>query len=210
MSRKDNMKYDPAINTYITKTEDFARPILEHWRKLLHQNCPDVEEAIKWGIPHFDYKGDHMCVMAAYKGHCSFTFLKGPLMTDPRLKAAKDLKPIKRLLGKITQFSELLPDQEFIAMIKEAVQLNEKGLKVQREKPTDEKPKVLETPGYFQQELEGNPKAKEVFESKSNSFRKEYIIWISEAKTEATRQKRIAEALEWISESKGRFWKHQK
>jgi len=206
----NNTKYDPAIDTYIAKAEEFARPILEHWRTLVHQNCPDVEEAIKWGIPHFDYKGDHMCVMAAHKAHCSFTFLKGQLMTDPRLKAAKDLKPVKRLLGKITQFSELLPDQEFIAMIKEAVQLNEKGVKVQREKSTEEKPKVLETPDYFQDELEGNPKAKEVFESKSNSFRKEYIIWISDAKTDATRQKRIAEALEWISEGKGRFWKHQK
>jgi len=204
------MSYDPAIDTYITKAEDFARPILEYWRKLVHDNCPDVEEAIKWGIPHFDYKGDHMCVMAAHKAHCSFTFIKGELMSDPRLKAAKDIKPIKRLLGKITHFSELLPDQEFIAMIKEAVQLNEKGLKIQREKPVAEKPKILETPGYLQDALEGNPKAKAVFESKSNSFRKEYIIWIGDAKTDQTRQKRIDEALEWIADGKGRFWKHQK
>jgi uncharacterized protein YdeI (YjbR/CyaY-like superfamily) len=206
----DNMKYDVAIDAYIAKAEEFAKPILEHWRRLIHENCPNVEEAIKWGIPHFDYKGDQMCVMAAYKAHCSFTFLKGELMNDARLKAAKDLKPVKRLLGRITQFSELIHDQEFITMIKEAVQLNEKGLKVQREKPAEEKPKVLETPVYFQNELQGNPKAKEVFESKSNSFRKEYIIWISDAKTDETRQKRIAEALEWISEGKGRFWKHQK
>ena len=206
----DNKKYDLALDAYIAKSKDFSKPILEHWRRLVHENCPDVQEAIKWGIPHFDYKGDHMCVMAAHKGHCSFTFIKGELMDDPRLKAAKDLKPIKRLLGKITQFSELIPDQEFIAMIKQAVQLNEKGVKIQREKPVTEKPKVLEMPGYFQDALEGSPKAREVFESKSNSFRKEYIIWISDAKTDQTRQKRIDEALEWIAEGKGRFWKHQK
>lgn len=206
----ENSNYDPAIDAYIEKAENFAKPILEHWRRLVHENCPNVEEAIKWGIPHFDYKGDHMCVMASHKAHCAFTFLKGELMSDPRLKATKDLKPIKRLLGKITQSSELLPDQEFIAMIKEAVQLNEKGLKVQREKPLTEKPKILETPDYLQNALEGNPKAKAVFESKSNSFRKEYIIWISDAKTDQTRQKRIDEAMEWIAEGKGRFWKHQK
>jgi uncharacterized protein YdeI (YjbR/CyaY-like superfamily) len=206
----DSTKHDPAIDAYIAKAEDFARPILEHWRRLVHENCPDVEEAIKWGLPHFDYREDHMCVMAAHKAHCSFTFIKGELMDDPRLKAAKDLKPVKRLLGKITRFSELIPDQEFIAMVREAVQLNEKGVKVQREKMVGEKPKVLETPDYFQDALEGNPKAKEVFEGKSNSFRKEYIIWISDAKTDQTRQKRIDEALEWIADGKGRFWKHQK
>lgn len=204
------MNYDSAIDAYILKAENFARPILEHWRKLVHENCPNVEEAIKWGIPHFDYKGDHMCVMAAHKAHCSFTFLKGELMVDPRLKAAKDLKPIKRLLGKITQFSELLPDPEFIGMLKEAVQLNEKGIKILKEKPAAEKPKLLEMPNYFKNVLQGNPKAKEVFESKPNSFRKEYIIWISDAKTDQTRQKRIDEAIEWIADGKGRFWKHQK
>lgn len=206
----ENKNYDPAVDAYIAKAENFARPILEHWRRLVHENCPKVEEAIKWGIPHFDYKGDHMCVMASHKAHSSFTFLKGDLMSDSRLKSAKDLKPIKRLLGKITQFSELIPDQEFIVMIKEAVQLNEMGVKIQREKPVEEKPKVLETPDFFLNALEGSSKAKDIFESRSNSFRKEYIIWISDAKTDQTRQKRIDEALEWIADGKGRFWKHQK
>lgn len=131
-------------------------------------------------------------------------------MSDARLKANKDLKPIQKFLGKISKREQLPPDAEFIAMLDEAVQLNEKGVKVQREKLASDKPKILETPDYFAAALAANPKANEVFASKSNSFRKEYIIWISDAKTEETRQKRIAEALEWIAEGKGRFWKHQK
>ncbi|QEC79446.1 YdeI/OmpD-associated family protein [Mucilaginibacter ginsenosidivorax] len=204
------MSQNSAIDVYIAHAEDFAKPILEHWRRLIRQNCPDVEEAIKWSIPHFDYKGDHMCVMAAYKSHCSFTFLKGELMTDPRLKEGKDVKPIKRFMGKITRLSDLPADDDFIAMIKEAALLNAKGIKIKREKPTEEKPKVLDTPDYLQTALSGNAKAKEIFDSKSNSFRKEYIIWITDAKTDETRQKRIHEALEWIADGKGRFWKHQK
>jgi len=88
--------------------------------------------------------------------------------------------------------------------------LNEKGIRIKREKPESDKPKVLETPDYLLAALVANPIAKEVFESKSNSFRKEYIVWITDAKTDETRQKRINEALEWIAEGKGRFWKHQK
>lgn len=206
----EKLKYDPAIDAYIANAADFARPILEHWRRLVHENCPGVDEAIKWGIPHFDYKGDHMCVMASHKAHCSFTFIKGELMRDARLKAAKDLKATSRFLGKITKVNELPSDQEFIDMIKEAVQLNEQGVKIKREKTEDNKPKVLDTPGYFQDALDSEPKAKAVYLSKSNSFRKEYIIWISSAKTDETRQKRIQEAVAWIAEGKGRFWKHQK
>jgi uncharacterized protein YdeI (YjbR/CyaY-like superfamily) len=204
------MNYNSTVDTYITNSEDFAKPILSHWRQLIHDNCPDVEEAIKWGIPHFDYKGDFMCVMAAYKNHCSFTFLKDELMTDPRLKVNKELKPIQRFLGKVNKIANLPPDDEFIAMLKEASQLNENGIRIKREKPESDKPKVLETPDYLLAALAANPKAKEVFETKSNSFRKEYIVWITDAKTDETRQKRITEALEWITEGKGRFWKHQK
>jgi len=202
--------FNSNVDDYIAKAEDFAKPVLTHWRQLIHANCPDVEEAVKWGFPHFSYKGDHMCVTAAYKNHCSFSFLKDVLMTDPRLKANKDKKPIQRFLGKVSKMGDLPPDEEFIAMLIEAMQLNEKGVNIKREKPESDKPKVLDTPDYLSAALAANPKAKEIFESKSNSFRKEYIIWITDAKTDETRQKRISEALEWIAEGKGRFWKHQK
>ena len=204
------MSYNSAVDTYIANAEGFAKPILEHWRKLIHKICPDAEEKIKWSFPHFEYKRDNLCVVASYKNHCSFSFLKAELMTDPRLKESKDQKPIQRFLGKISKMEDLPPDEEFIAMLKEAVLLNEKGVKIKREKSNTDKPSILETPDYLLTALDAHPKAKEVFESKSNSFRKEYIIWITDAKTDETRRKRIDEALAWIAEGKGRFWKHQK
>lgn len=204
------MNHHSEVDAYIANAADFARPILAHWRQLIHKNCPDITEAVKWSFPHFEYKGDNLCVLAAYKHHCSFTFLKAELMSDSRLKASKDLKPIQRFLGKVTKLADLPPDKEFVAMLKEAMLLNEKGIKIKREKPETDKPKVFETPDYLQVALDANPKAKAFFESKSNSFRKEYIVWITDAKTDETRQKRISEALEWIAEGKGRFWKHQK
>jgi uncharacterized protein YdeI (YjbR/CyaY-like superfamily) len=200
--------FNSKVDEYIAKSEAFAKPVLAHWRELIHDTCPDVEEAIKWGFPHFDYKGDFMCVIAAYKNHCSLSFLKAELMSDPRLKESKTLKPIQRFLGKVTNLDELPPDGEFIDLLKEAMVLNEKGIKVIA--PKSDKPKVLEMPDYFSAQLAVNAKAKEVFENKSDSFRKDYIIWISDAKTEATRQKRMEEAIGWITEGKGRFWKYEK
>ncbi|MBC7950090.1 MAG: YdeI/OmpD-associated family protein [Chitinophagaceae bacterium] len=200
--------YDKKITEYISSSAEFAQPILEHWRQLIHKHCPEVVEAIKWGIPHFDYKGDFMCVIASYKSHCSFTFIKAEIMKDLRLKESKALKPIQRFMGKLTNLSDLPTEKEFISFLKEAMTLNEKGIKVVAEKSG--KPKVYATPDYFEKRLSKHTKAKEIFESKSNSFRKEYIVWISDAKTNETRQKRIDEAMEWIADGKSRFWKSKK
>ncbi|WP_216647378.1 YdeI family protein [Chitinophaga sp. SYP-B3965] len=203
-----------TVDEYIARSEDFAQPILEHWRQLIYSACPDVEETIKWGIPHFDYMGDFMCVMASYKNHCSFSFIKAELMTDPRLNENKDLKPVQRYLGKITKLTDLPPDKEFLGFVKEAMALNEKGIKFYRNyigAPKSDKPKpAVEMPDYFSAKLATNPKAKEVFDSKPPSFRKEYIAWIVEAKTDVTREKRMEEAIGWIAEGKSRFWKYAK
>lgn len=201
-------KLDPSVTTYIDHSAEFAQPILSKWRKLVHKACPNVEESIKWGIPHFDYKGDFMCVMASYKNHCSFTFIKAELMSDPRLKNGKTLKPIQRFMGRVTSLKDLPSDADFAKLLKEAMSLNEKGIKIPTKKSVA--PKVLDVPDYLVKELAKNPKAKAIFEGKSNSFRKEYIVWISSAKTDETRQKRLEEAVEWIGEGKSRFWKFKK
>ncbi len=201
-------KLNTEVDKYIALSENFAKPILEHWRKIVHKTCPDVVESLKWSIPHFDYKGDFMCVMAAYKNHCSFTFIKAEIMNDARLKESKNFKPIQRFMGKIFKLSDLPTDKEFVSFIKEAMTLNENGVKVVAKK--SDKSKILEIPDYVTKRLALNPKAKEIFETKSNSFRKEYIVWISDAKTEETRQKRLGEAMQWIAEGKSRFWKSKK
>jgi hypothetical protein len=140
-------KFNNDVTEYISKSEDFAKPILEHWRQLVHAACPDVVEAVKWAIPHFDYKGDFMCVMASYKNHCSFTFIKAELMSDTQLKDSKNLKPIQRFLGKITKLSDLPTDEDFIKLLAEAIDLNEKGIKVTAAK--SDAPKIIEMPDYF-------------------------------------------------------------
>ena len=70
---------DPRIDDYVAKSADFAKPILNHLRKLIHAACPAVEETMKWSFPHFMYKG-MLCSMAAFKNHCSFGFWKGALI----------------------------------------------------------------------------------------------------------------------------------
>jgi len=199
---------DPRVDAYITAAAPFAQPILRHLRDVMHVECPDVVEAIKWGIPHFDYHGEMMCVMAAYPRHCAFTFLKQALMRDPRLQANPALKADKRYLGAIASRDELPDAAELAGFIQEAMRLNEQGVKLPERAP---RPAAdLTMPDAFARRLDAEPAVKAVFESKPPSFRKEYLVWIADAKTDATRDKRIAEAMAWIGEGKGRFWKYQK
>lgn len=199
---------NPKFDEYIAGSADFAKSILTYLRELIHEVCPEVEEIIKWGIPHFDYKGDMMCILAAYKNHCSFSLYKAELMSDKKL--IESVKAGKKMgyMDKIKTLSDLPEKKILVAYIQEAMILNENGIK--KAKVVSEKPKTIEVPDDFSERLAAHPLAKEIFESKAPSFRKDYLVWITDAKTEATRQKRIDQALEWIAEGKGRFWQYEK
>jgi hypothetical protein len=58
--------------------------------------------------------------------------------------------------------------------------------------------------------LAKNRKARETFEGFSPSHRREYVEWIAEAKGDDTRKRRIATAIEWLSEGKPRNWKYMR
>lgn len=205
---KQQGRLNPQFDEYQAAASDFANPIMAHLRKLVHEQCPEVVEEIKWKIPHFVYKGEVLCIFAAYKNHCSFGFWKESLMNDARLKANPALKAAKRFMGKLTSLSDLPSDSELIAFIQEAMALNDKGVKLAPRQ--DAKAAEIAIPEAFAEQLSRDAQANEVFQSKSPSFRKEYVLWIADAKTDQTRQKRIDEALEWIAQGKGRFWKYEK
>ncbi|MEO6720779.1 MAG: YdeI/OmpD-associated family protein [Ferruginibacter sp.] len=200
-------KKDKAIDAYILKSADFAKPILLHIRELVHSACPEVEEKIKWSFPHFDYKNEMMCSMAAFKQHCAFGFWKASLMKDPMLVENAKSESAMGHLGRITSLKDLPPDKKIIGYIKEAMDLTDRGIKLPA-KPKAEKTE-LEIPDYFIKALNTNKKAKTVFENYAYSHKKEYLEWITEAKTEATRNKRMETALGWMAEGKSRHWKYK-
>ena len=194
-------------DTYISNAAPFAQPILKHLRELIHKACPEVAETIKWGFPHFEFKGV-ICSMAAFKNHCSFGFWKSSIMSDPKkIMEIKDRGAMGNF-QKITSLSDLPADKILIAYIKEAKKLNEDEIKLPAQKKTTDK--EVDVPAYFVKALKRNSDVWKNFEKFSYSNKKEYVEWIEEAKTDATREKRIETAVEWISEGKSRNWKYMK
>lgn len=197
-----------SIDNYIAKSAAFAQPILNHLRKLVHKACPDVEEKIKWSFPHFDYKDEMLCHMAAFKQHAAFGFWKAALMKDPVLMQEARSEPAMGHLGRITSLDDLPPDKKIIAWIKEAMALNDRGIKLPSKTAKPQKELVI--PDYIINAIKKNKKAGQVFDAFAYSHKKEYVSWVTEAKTEETRLRRLATAIEWIAEGKGRNWKYEK
>ncbi len=205
---------DPRIDAFIDKSADFAKPILAHLRKLVHTGCPDAEEAIKWGMPAFLYKGEILCHMAAFKAHAVFGFWKGSLVVDAAKAAAKAGAPKAEdgmgQFGKLTSRKDLPGDKAMLGYIKTAMRLTDEGVK----SPTrgkNAKPKPpLETPKYFLAAVKKDKRAWACFQALAPSHKREYVEWIKEAKTDATRDSRLATAVEWMAEGKPRMWKYKK
>lgn len=198
--------YNPAVDAYIAKSQPFAQPILEHIRELVHKACPDVEEKMKWSMPFFDYKGKMMCHMAGFKQHCAFGFFQAALMDEPMLVQNAASESAMGHLGRITSMKDLPSEKKIIGFIKKAMQITDDGRKLVK-KAAPKTAYII--PAYITSAIKKNKKAFAVWEAFAPSHRKEYATWIDDAKTEATKENRIAQALEWIAEGKDRNWKYR-
>jgi uncharacterized protein YdeI (YjbR/CyaY-like superfamily) len=199
-------QYDPRIDAYIAKSADFAKPILMHIRQVVHQASPLITETIKWGMPFFDYKGP-VCMMAAFKQHLGFGFWKASRLNDPEgLLQGSDEEAAAGSFGRVVSLDDLPSDKALMGFVQQMIKINESGVK-EPKKPSAPKAE-LPMPGDFDKLLRENLVAMDNFEKFSPSKKREYLEWFVEAKSEATRGKRIEQALEWIAEGKSRNWKY--
>jgi len=197
---------DKRVDAYIAKSADFAQPILRALREIVHEGCPEVVEGIKWGNPHFDYKG-MFCGMAAFKQHCGFGFWKGSLLFDKSDSKSQDAMG---QFGRITSAKDLPPKSLLLRYIRKAKELNDAGVTVARKTASPAEKKSLKVPPYLLAAVKKNKKALATFTAFPYSKKKDYVDWVTEAKTDETRDRRIQTAVEWMAAGKGRNWKYEK
>jgi uncharacterized protein YdeI (YjbR/CyaY-like superfamily) len=146
-----------------------------------------------------------MCGMAAFKEHAAFNLWKGSLIVG-----SDGDRVAMGQFGRITRLSDLPPKKTLAGYIKQAMALNEAGVKTPKvRKPGLERKAVpITPPPDFKAALAANAKARATFDGFSPSHRKEYIEWIVDAKRDETRQRRIREATAMLAEGKTRNWKY--
>lgn len=197
--------YNPKFDEYIAKAPAYAQPIIEHLRELIHRAEPQVTEVIKWGHPCFDFQGPAVS-MAAFKQHIGVNFWKRALMDDPAGIFKIDDGTAGNL-GKISSQGDLPSDEVLLAYFHNAFELNRQGVKTERKAKA---PKAeLEVPDYLIEAFKTHTKALAYFEQFSPSAKREYLEWLIDAKSEATRTKRLETMMEWVSEGKTRNWKYK-
>jgi hypothetical protein len=195
---------DPRVDAYIARSPDFAQPILAYLRGVVHSACPDVIETLKWGAPSFEYRGI-LCSFAAFRAHAVFGFRKGALITGDQDRSLEAMGSF----GRLTSLGDLPSRRTLERYVRQAMVLNEKGVKAPPKHPRAPRG-PLRTPAAFAAALRKHPRAAATFKAFSPSHRREYIEWVAEAKTSATRDRRIATAIEWLREGKPRNWKYVK
>jgi uncharacterized protein YdeI (YjbR/CyaY-like superfamily) len=196
-------KRDPRVDAYIAGSAEFAKPILNHIRAIVHEACPEVEETIKWSMPHFEYEGI-LCGMASFKEHCALHLWKGSLIVGDGAREAMGQ------FGRITKVSDLPAKKTVMGYLKQGMKLREDGVKNRPSRPKPEDKKVLVVPPELTSALKKNKKAAAAFEGFPPSHKREYADWISEAKGQDTRKRRVGTAVEWMAEGKSRNWKYKK
>jgi uncharacterized protein YdeI (YjbR/CyaY-like superfamily) len=199
------MPTNPRVDAYIEKSPAFAQPILKELRKIVHSTCPEATETIKWGHAFFEYRG-LLCNMAAFKGHCAFGFWKGSLVFPAGESRSEEAMG---QFGRIASLKDLPPKTRIAGYVRKAMQLNEDGVTSPARARTVKR-KPLPTPKDLAAALKKNVAAKKTFASFSPSQQRDYIEWITEAKTDETRARRVATTVEWLAEGKSRNWKYEK
>ena len=189
---------DPRVDAYIKRARPFAQPILKHLRKIVHAGCRNCQESIKWQSPFFDYKGP-VCFMAAFKEHAVFGFWKGKLLFGKEHKGAMGH------FGRLVSIEDLPNKTQLISYVRKAAELNERGLK--RKRPARGTQRVS-VPKDLKDALAKNANARKTFENFSYSHKKEYVEWITGAKREETREKRLKTAILWLAQGKPQNWKY--
>ena len=192
---------DPRIDAYIAKAQPFARPILKHIRATVMSASPELEETLKWSHPSFVHHGI-VCGMAAFKQHVTFGFWKGKLLLDTK---GLPVDEAMGQFGRITSVSDLPSKRELVGWVRKAMKLNADGV-VPKRATRPRKP--IPMPAVLRAALAKSPKARSTFDGLPPSAQRDYLEWVTEAKTDATRDKRIATTIEWLSEGKRRNWKY--
>lgn len=190
-------KKDVRIDAYIKKARPFAQPILKRLRKIVHAGCPNCQETIKWRMPFFEQQGP-VCFMSAFKAHAVFGFWKGKILFGKEQEGAMGH------FGRLVSIKDLPSEKQLIGLVRRAAELNEQGIKKTHSKTT----RRLTVPADLKAALARNARARKAFESFSYSHRKEYVEWITGAKRDETRDKRLKLAIQWLAQGKPQNWKY--
>lgn len=179
------------IDKYISSAEPFAQVICKKLRTIILNSEPEIIEDWKWG-PNYSRNG-MVCGFGAFKKHVTLFFFKGALLKDKAKILTGGSSNLNTRSAKFVSADDI-SEKVISAYIREAVKINEAGLKPEK--------KELEIPSELKKILNKDKTAEQIFEKLAYTHKKEYIMWIREAKKEETRERRLGKVAELLKAGK--------
>ena len=199
------VKHNPdaagLIDEGISQMEPFAQKICKKLRKIILSADPDLIEDWKWG-PNY-YLNGMVCGFWGFKKHASLVFFQGSLLKDKKKILQQNPGNVHNRHIKYTDVKEIDEDV-ILEYLFQAIDNNKKGIKI-----TEAKDKTVVIPDDVKKAFK-TAKVLTYFESLAYSHRKEYMMWITDAKKEETRLKRITQAIEKLASKEMMHDKYKK
>jgi hypothetical protein len=197
------------VSGYIAAAAPFARPLLKHLRALFLRADPRMQETIKWGAPFFELEGI-VGSISAFQRHVSLGFWKGDELRDPQ-RVFDKVGRTQMAMARFERVDDLPSDRALLDLIRQAVELNEAAVQKPRRatKARRRRAAAPKVPADLAKGLARSSHARATFEAFSPAKQRAYVDWIEKAVRPQTRERRLAQTLEWLAEGKSRNWKYR-
>jgi uncharacterized protein YdeI (YjbR/CyaY-like superfamily) len=188
---------NPKVDAVISKAKKW-REEFEKLRTIL-LDCGLTEE-LKWWQPCYTYQNSNVAIIGGFKDYCALSFFKGALLKDTHgilIKPGENTQSARYI--KFTNVQEIIRMKPILkAYIKEAIEIEKAGLKVNFKKITEHK-----IPEEFQNKLDKIPALETAFHALTPGRQRAYLLYFSAPKQSSTRESRIEKYMQQILKGKG-------
>lgn len=183
------------VTSYIDALPDWSKAICKQLRQIILSVSPQIQEDWKWNHPNY-YCNGMLCGIWAFKDHVTLVFFQGALIDDTHAVLSSYNDNLHNRHIKFSDASQI--DENIIRnYLLQSIDHNIKGLRINQSKT-----KNIEIPFYIKDALV-NAGLFESFNNLSYSHKKEYILWIKEAKKEETRIRRVEKMIRILRDKFG-------
>jgi uncharacterized protein YdeI (YjbR/CyaY-like superfamily) len=190
-------RMNPEVDFFFNQAKKWK----EEFEKLrtIILDCGLTEE-LKWGVPCYTFEKRNIVLIHGFKEYCALLFFKGALLKDPNgilIQQTEKVQAARQI--RFTSVREIVKIKTILkAYIKESIEAEKSGLKVNFKKTTD-----FKIPEEFQNKLNKTPALKTAFNALTPGRQKAYIFYFSQPKQSKTRASRVEKHMQQILKGKG-------
>src|SRR4030095_11175495 len=190
-------KTNPKVDFYFNRAKQWH----EEFEKLrmIVLDCGLTEE-LKWGVPCYTFQKRNIVLVHGFKEYCALLFFKGALLKDPNgilVQQTKNVQAARQI--RFTNVRDIVKLKTILkAYVKEAIDLEKAGLKVNFKKTTE-----FTMPEEFRNKLAKIPALKTAFHALTPGRQRAYLLYSSGPKQSKTRASRVEKCMHQILNGKG-------